>query len=235
MGRNQRVVAEFQFELTDEGARMTNEASTEGEPMQTLVPSRCGELDLDLMGLRLNGAQLGQMLGVSRQAVSAAVKRGTIAPAGPDGLFDARRAVRDWMNNSDPTRVRARALKPGAEALAELREKAKNLADEVNRLQRELAIEEEWGDKREEAATFRAEMKADRRLVRFTTVLEERFAESITAHAAGRLNGWLDELVAVAFYGQDLDEFRRAFAECEEDERPAQSTGCPDVPTAIAD
>ncbi|MGB5853092.1 MAG: hypothetical protein WBG85_12445 [Rhodanobacter sp.] len=53
------------------------------------------DLALDLMGLRLlNGAQLGAMLDVSRQAVSSAVKRGTISPPGPDGLFDAKRGAR---------------------------------------------------------------------------------------------------------------------------------------------
>src|SRR3546814_11381106 len=72
------------------------------------LPSTSGDLGLDLLGLRLNGAQLGAMLDVSRQAVSAAVKRGTISPPGPDGLFDAKRAVREWMTNSNPDRKSTR-------------------------------------------------------------------------------------------------------------------------------
>lgn len=211
---------------------MTDAAKHGGDHGGTGQPSITGDLALDLLGLRLNGAQLGAMLGVSRQAVSAAVKRGTIAPPGPDGLFDARRAVREWMNNSDPARVRARALKPGAEAMHELRERAQALAHEVDRLRAELDIEREWGDKREEAAGFRAELEANKGLCRFTSALVERFAEAVEAHGAGELGRWLDELIAVECYGRDLAEHRR---ECAEDEACDSAAGCPAVPTVIAD
>lgn len=194
--------------------------------------SSTGDLELELLGLRLNGAQLGAMLSVSRQAVSAAVKRGTIAPPGPDGLFDARRAVREWMNNSDPARVRARALKPGAEALSELRQRAQALAGERDALRAELEVEREWGDKREEAAAFRAEMEAAQGVCRFTNALAKRFGEAGAAHGAGWLDRWLDELAAVECYGRDLDEYRR---ECAEDEAAAIVAGCPEVPTESAD
>lgn len=179
------------------------------------LASTSRDLGLELLGLRLNGAQLGTMLGVSRQAVSGALKRGTISPPGPDGLFDARRAVREWMANSDPTRVRARVLKPGAELVTELRERVQELAAEVDKLRADLAVEAEWGDKREQAANFRAEAAADRALSRFTAALSARFTDARTAHAAGCMAGWLDELVAVEFYGQDLDAYRADLAEDE--------------------
>lgn len=194
---------------------MTAKHESEAGPARDALASTSRDLGLELLGLRLNGAQLGAMLGVSRQAVSSAVKRGTISQPGPDGLFDVRRAVREWMANTDPSRVRARAMKPGAELVAELRERVQTMAAEAEHLRNELAIEREWGDQREAAAGFRAEQAADHNLTRFTAALAARFIEANAAHAAGRLPRWLDELVAVEFYGQSLDEYR---ADCLEDE-----------------
>lgn len=187
------------------------------------LASTSGDLGLELLGLRVNGAQLGNILGVSRQAVSMAAKRGTIAPPGPDGLFDARRAVREWLANTDPTRVRARVLKPGAELVTELRDRVQQMAGELAELRDELVIERKWGDKREVAAQYRAEAAADRRLLQFTNAIRDRFNEASEAYEAGRLGRWLDELVAVSFYGHDLDEFRADFPEDEaaEADRPA--------------
>jgi len=203
---------------------MTAMHESEAEPARDALASTSRDLGLELLGLRLNGAQLGNMLGVSRQAVSSAVKRGTIAPPGPDGLFDARRAVREWMANTDPARVRARAMKPGAELVAELREQVRKMAAEVEQLRDALAIEREWGDKREAAAGFRADENADRCLTRFTTALVDRFTEAAAAHAARRLPRWLDELVAVEFYGQGLEEYR---ADCPEDEADTDADPAP--------
>lgn len=198
---------------------MTEQRETQGAPAPDMQPSTSRDLGLELLGLRLNGAQLGAMLGVSRQAVSGAVKRGTIAPPGSDGLFDARRAVREWMANTDPARVRARALKPGADAMHELRDRVQALTAEVAQVREELAEEREWGDRRELAAGLRAEMQADQQLCAFVAALQERFAEAVGARDAGSLPRWLDELVAVSFYGQDLEEFRASCSESEDGEQ----------------
>lgn len=213
--RNLLLVTDFLLELTDGVAYMTTRHETDRDLTREVPASTPRGLSLDLAGLRVNGAQLGIMLGVSRQAVSSAVKRGTISAAGPDGLFDSRRAVREWMANTDPTRVRARAMKPGAEMVAELRERVQALAEDAANAHKELAIEREWGDKREAAATFRAEDAADQALTRFTKALVHRFAEAGAAHAAGRLARWLDEVVAVEFYRQSLDEYRADFPDDE--------------------
>jgi hypothetical protein len=185
--------------------------------MRDALASTSRDLGLELLGLRLNGAQLGTMLGVSRQAVSAAVKRGTIAAPGPDGLFDARRAVREWMANADPARVRARAMKPGAEMVAELRDRVNAQAAELAQLRDELAIEREWGDEREAAAKFRAEGGASQSLARFVAALVARFADANAAQSAGRLPRWLDEVAAVEFYGHCLDAYRADFPEDQAD------------------
>lgn len=185
------------------------------ETMLGDLASTSRDLGLELLGLRLNGAQLGTMLGVSRQAVSSAVKRGTISAPGPDGLFDARRAVREWMANADPSRVRARVMKPGVAMASELRGRAREFAAEAAQLRNELAIEREWVAKREAAARFRAEEEADQRLSRFAAALAVRFTEATAAHVAGRLPRWLDELVAVEFYGHDLAQYRADYPEDE--------------------
>lgn len=201
---------------------MTKEQQHPGGPARDALASTSGELALELLGLRLNGAQLGAMLGVSRQAVSAAVKRGTISPPGPDGLFDAKRAVREWMANSDPARVRARALKPGAEAVAELRERVQALANECTRLRSDLADERARGDLREQAAGFRAQDEAARQMERFTGALQAHWAEACAAAEAGRLARWIDELSAVEYHGLDLEEFRSDFPEGEEGDENAE-------------
>jgi len=65
--------------------------------------------------VRLTQAQLGDLLGVSRQAVGKQVKRGALR-VDPDGLMPARRALADWRRNVDPSRTRARfnARRPSA-------------------------------------------------------------------------------------------------------------------------
>lgn len=206
---------------------MTNDREHPIGPTSDALASTSGDLALDLLGLRLNGAQLGAMLDVSRQAVSSAVKRGTISPPGPDGLFDAKRAVREWMANSDPARVRARTLRPGAEAISELRERLQAVANESARLRAALADERAHGAWREQAAAFRVQDESDRRICRFVGVLLSRWAEGSAAAVAGRLARWLDELVAVAYYEHDLEEFRRDCPEGEEDDD--ETTVKPDV------
>lgn len=196
---------------------MTDAQKYMHEPFPESLASTSRDLGLELLGLRVNGAQLGTILGVSRQAVSRAVHRGTISKPGVDGLFDARRAVREWMANTDPARVRARALKPGVEAVSELRVRMQELQAEVVRLRAEVASEREWSDKREEAVKYRVEDAAARRLCKFTNAILERFTEMTSAQTAGRLDRWLDELIAVEYYGHDLAEFRADFPEGDED------------------
>ena len=217
-GRNAGLGSGVGIVLTDGVAGMTGEQEHNAGPVPDALASTSRDLGLELLGLRLNGAQLGAMLGVSRQAVSAAAKRGTITAPGPDGLFDARRAVREWMANTDPARVRARAMKPGAELVAVLRARSQELASEAARLRDALATEKERADHRERAAAIRAEDEADRNVTRFTRALASRFPEAAAAHACGRLLRWLDELVAVEFYGQDLAAYRADFPEDEESE-----------------
>ncbi|MGB5853093.1 MAG: hypothetical protein WBG85_12450 [Rhodanobacter sp.] len=102
------------------------------------------------------------------------------------------------MANSDPARVRARALKPGAEAVAELRERLQAVANESARLRAALADERVRADLREQAAGFRAHDEARSKLDRFTDALAAHWHEGCAAAEAGRLARWIEELVVVA-------------------------------------
>jgi len=51
------------------------------------------------MAEQIRQAELARRIGVSRAAVSAAVKAGRITP-GPDGLFDSATAISEWRDNT---------------------------------------------------------------------------------------------------------------------------------------
>src|SRR3546814_9895456 len=68
--RNSCVDSALRFVLTDGVARMTSARGSIGEAAHEVLPSTSGDLGLDLLGLRLNGAQLGAMLDVSRDRQS---------------------------------------------------------------------------------------------------------------------------------------------------------------------
>jgi transcriptional regulator with XRE-family HTH domain len=160
---------------------------------------------VDLVAMRVSPAQFARMVGVSKQAVSQWIKRGTVT-LGPDGKLDPAKASREVIENTDPSKLRARVFKQATASHDELRQR-------IGTLEAELAEERDYGERREKAADFRAEDAADRNLCRLTDALEARFDEAIAARAAGTLHEWIQELVCVAFYEQDLEEFRRQYAE----------------------
>lgn len=162
-----------------------------------------------LVAMRVLPAQFARMVGVSKQAVSQWVKRG-IVTIGPDGKLDPAIASRQVIERTDPAKLRARVFKQATATHDEMRAR-------IRALEHELASEREWAGRREEAAGYRADEGASRSLVRTLAELAARFDEACEAHKTGRLTRWLDELAVVAFYGQDLDEYRRDFPEDEAD------------------
>lgn len=60
---------------------------------------------------RVSQAELARLLGVSRAAVSKAVKANRITP-GDDGLFDLEQAITDWRNNTRTAVKTASGLGP---------------------------------------------------------------------------------------------------------------------------
>lgn len=191
---------------------MTNTTKTTGPGPATPPPSTLPFDPADLAAMRVLPAEFARMVGVSKQSVSKWIKNGTVT-LGPDGRLDPRRAQREYMNNTHPARVRARTLKQGTEELDELRAKLRAASERIQWLEREV-----------DAATFRAEADADTRLNRLLVDLRNRLPEAMQAHASGQWERWADELVAVAFYGFDLETYRREVAEDEAaDAGPAEA------------
>lgn len=159
----------------------------------------------DLVAMRVLPAQFARMCRVSKTTVSKWIKRG-IVTLGPDGKLDPAIASRQVVEGTNPIKLRARVFKDAVAGRDELRAR-------IAELERELAIEREWGDVREKAAGARASDAASQALGCVMDALSARFDEACAARAAHRLERWLDELAAVLFYGEDLDEYRREFPE----------------------
>lgn len=71
-------------------------------------------------GIRVRPAQFARMCDVSKQAVSQWIAQGKITLF-PDGTLDPARAAREVMNNSDPTRLRAKLFRAAASDVDALR------------------------------------------------------------------------------------------------------------------
>ncbi len=161
----------------------------------------------ELVALRVLPAQFARMCEVSKQTVSQWIKRG-IVTLGPDGKLDPAVAGRQVIERTNPIRLRARVFRHATAGLDESRAR-------VRELEQELASEREWGDARSRAAGFCARDEAAQAVGRVVDALCARFDEACAAHAAGGLEPWLDELVAVEFFGEDLAEYRAAMADDE--------------------
>lgn len=120
------------------------------KPDDTTIPGAQPSLPFnpgDFSHVRVNRSGLAKMLGVSKQAVSTWVKRGLIT-VGVDDLINPREAVQQLMRNADPSRLRARVLRP--------------LVQDVGTLQRRVAqIEAELGAARAEIEELRYQADFD--------------------------------------------------------------------------
>lgn len=166
----------------------------------------------DLLAMRVLPAEFARMVGVSKQAVSQWIKRGTIE-LGPDGRLEPKRAARQVIERTDPARLRARVFQQAAASYEELRAR-------IRALEAELATGREQVGWREQAMRYRVEDETAQRLRRLSDALVARFDAAIDAHATGHLNEWLDGLVAVEFYGQDEAEYHLLMDEAPDIEPP---------------
>jgi len=188
--------------MPDKVTAAKNSAGREGlDPRPQLLPFDPAEL----LAIRVRPSQFASMCSVSRQTVSQWARKGWIA-LGPDGLVDPVAASRQLLKRADPARVRARIFREATATHGQLRAR-------IRALESELAGERERASCSETAARYAEADAAAGRFERFTTALVSRFAEGRAAHHAGALPAWLDELAAVAYYGQDLADYRAALAD----------------------
>ena len=73
------------------------------------------------------------MMEVSRQTVNKWVSDGKISTY-PDGTIDPKRAMREYMLNTDPTRVRARVMRTATSDIDELKSINSNLTRQLEQL-----------------------------------------------------------------------------------------------------
>jgi hypothetical protein len=165
----------------------------------------------DLQDMRVKPAQFARMVGVSKQAVSVAIKNGKLT-LGPDGKINPAKGLREYLDNSDPTRVRVRAFRQAMTETDELRARVHALEAELEHARADLAAEQANCAAREQAARYRVQDDVSGRLARLMDALANRFDEASAAHGAGEWEQWADELVAVVFYGVDFGEYRQQFA-----------------------
>jgi len=91
--------------------------------------------------LKVRPAEFARMVGVSRQAVSRMIARGTITLL-PCGRLDPARATEELLRNSDPSRLRARVLKIAARTHADLVEDIELQDRQIAQLRAALAESE---------------------------------------------------------------------------------------------
>jgi hypothetical protein len=166
----------------------------------------------DLMDLRVKPAQFARMVGVSKQAVSKAIQTGKLM-LGPDGKINPKKGLREYLENSDPTRVRVRTFKQAMTETEDLRARVRVLEVTVARLRDDVAAARADGDARVRAAQFAASDTTAIHLARLINTLAERLEEASAAHRAGDWKRWSDEFLAVEFYGFDLAEYRQLVAD----------------------
>lgn len=132
---------------------------------------------------RGSAATLATILGVSRSAVSKAIKEGRIAGPGSDGLLDLRASVAAWARNTHPGRIRARALRSVNDELAALQRRADAAESAAAALRDALASERARGRAvsagLQDAVAFAVGRLADD--------LAERCAQLAARHSADRL------------------------------------------------
>ena len=195
---------------------MTGTGKMDEDKSENARPSLLPFDPSDLVAMRVLPAEFARMVGVSKQTVSQWIKRGTVE-LGPDGRLEPRKASRQVIERTDPARLRARVFRQASASFDELRAR-------VRELESELDHERQLGARREEAATFRANDEAARRMERLIDALDHRWNEAEDARRGGRWEQWSSELIAVEFHGLDLEEFRRAWIENEGDETATVAT-----------
>ena len=192
-----------------ESARQRREAEAAlTSPQVQLLPTP------DLGALRLGKrSTLARILGVSPAAVTKAIRTGRIPAPGPDGLLDLRAAVQAWARNTDPARVRARALRDVTATHAKLRERIAVLEREVAALRAAQVASSASEIERERAVSYRMQDAAAGALARFldravagiARVCERRSAAEIRSAAeSGALERLFDLYVRDAAIYQSI-------------------------------
>jgi len=146
-------------------------------------------LEMLRAGIRVNQAEFGRMVGVSRNAVNKWVKDGLIT-LGPDRKVNPRDAARQLMERADPARLRAPLLRQVMETTSDAQARAERLAREVISLRAantglKSDLEAERAFRRE---NYIHEDDLAKRECRLINALEAEFGHLVHEQATGRLD-----------------------------------------------
>lgn len=145
--------------------------------------------------LRVRPAELARILGVSRQAVGKAIKSGRVR-VDADGRVDPQRATRDWLRNTHPASMKARALRDAAAAQRSAQEQARHWRAEAKAARQALAEAEATERERARAARTALRYAASDALARALPRLADDLAHHAVAlaerHGGDRLRRALD-------------------------------------------
>lgn len=95
------------------------------------------DVDTLTQGIRVKPAVFARMMDVSKQSVSQWIKFGKISLY-PDGTLDPRKAAKQFIDNSDPARMRAKVFKLATDDAAADKEKIEELENDVSDLNAKL-------------------------------------------------------------------------------------------------
>jgi len=149
--------------------------------------------------LRVNLAELAKIVGVTRQSTHGWAKRGLIR-VGADGKVDPVEAIKAFVRNADPARVRTRFLRTAVLDHAQLRARVEQLEAERDNFRTQLAAHRAEAERTAASAAFAAEDEFAAKIGGFCALLQNEFPALVDAHRGRRLDDALDDLVGRAFY-----------------------------------
>lgn len=118
---------------------MKSDQDQEKTPRPSTLPFDPAEV----MGIRVRPADLARIWEVSKQAVSVWIKKGIISTY-PDGSIDPKKAMKEYLANTDGSRMRANFMRTVSSEVDDLRAANQGMAATLERtheaLQRSLVL-----------------------------------------------------------------------------------------------
>lgn len=104
--------------------------SSDNQPAKKQRPSTLPFDPGDMLSVRVRPADLARMWQVSKQAVSQWIKRGVISTY-PDGSIDPKSAMKEYLTNTDGSRMRANFMRTISTEVDDLKQINQNLARQL--------------------------------------------------------------------------------------------------------
>lgn len=143
----------------------------------------------DMVKVRVRPAEFARMCHVSRQTVSCWIRDGKVT-LGADGRLDPSVAARQVIDNSDPSRLRARVFKAATEDAASLRQRIAALETQLEGARGRISFLEEFNAAAERQHEF------------FITLLKARW-EVLRESRADQVSPRLEMLAETAMFCAD--------------------------------